>query len=110
MPITFGKNIGSLKLQKERARAALVTTQETFNRIQNELSNLGSGLSRLGVATSALSANRDSIVEASSRIMDLDVAQATSELVRTQILQQVQKALLAQVNQMPALALTLLKG
>ena len=44
-----------------------------------------------------------------SRIMDTDYAAATSELARTQIIQQAGTAMLAQANQLPATVLQLLQ-
>jgi flagellin len=46
---------------------------------------------------------------AESRISDVDVAQETSALIRTQILQQAAASILAQANQQPQLALSLLR-
>jgi flagellin len=46
---------------------------------------------------------------ANSRIRDADVAQAVSEMTRTQILQQATMAVLAQANQSPQSVLQLLK-
>ena len=46
--------------------------------------------------------------EATSRIMDTDYAAATSELARTQIIQQAGTAMLAQANQLPGSVLQLL--
>ena len=47
--------------------------------------------------------------EARSLILDTDYAAATSELARTQIIQQAGTAMLAQANQMPATVLALLQ-
>ena len=47
---------------------------------------------------------------ANSRIKDVDVAEETASLARQQVLAQAGAAVLAQANQMPQLALSLLKG
>ncbi|MDA0772843.1 MAG: flagellin [Cyanobacteria bacterium] len=60
---------------------------------------------------SKLDYTSDAIVNASdalSRVMDVDVAAESSLLVRNQILQQTSATMLAQANNMPSLALTLL--
>jgi flagellin len=44
-----------------------------------------------------------------SRIQDTDYAQATTELARTQIIQQAATAMLAQANQQPQTVLSLLR-
>ncbi|NLF24444.1 MAG: flagellin, partial [Deltaproteobacteria bacterium] len=46
---------------------------------------------------------------AESQIRDTDVAQQAAELTRLNILQQAGSAVLAQANQQPSLALTLLR-
>jgi flagellin len=51
---------------------------------------------------------RENISAANSRIRDVDVAQETVEMTRSQILMQAGVAVLAQANQMPALALSLI--
>lgn len=53
----------------------------------------------------------DAIVNTSdalSRVMDVDVAAESSLLLRNQILQQTSATMLAQANNLPSLALTLL--
>jgi len=47
--------------------------------------------------------------ESRSRVTDTDYATATSELARTQIIQQAATAILAQANQQPQMVLSLLK-
>ena len=44
-----------------------------------------------------------------SRVLDTDYAKASSELARTQIIQQAATAILAQANQQPQMVLSLLK-
>jgi flagellin len=53
---------------------------------------------------------RINISAANSRIRDVDVADETSSLARTQVLLQAGSAMLAQANQAPQLALSLLRG
>jgi flagellin len=58
-------------------------------------------VSTLGVA-------RENFLAAESRIRDVDVAAESAELTRLSILQQAGASVLAQANQAPALALSLL--
>lgn len=97
-------------LSRQGALAALNTTTRNLSRITQELGNLGASQSRLLIATSNLLSTRESYAAANSRIEDVDVAEESSDLVRKQILQQTSAAILAQANQIPALALTLLRG
>ena len=65
---------------------------------------------RLAVALSTLAVARENFAAAESRIMDADIAEESSLLVRTQILQQAGAAVLGQANLQPSLALRLLGG
>lgn len=65
----------------------------------NQLSFLADNLSNVSMNTAA----------SRSRILDTDYAQATTELARTQIIQQAATAMLAQANQQPQAVLALLK-
>jgi len=65
----------------------------------NQLSFLADNLANVSMNTAA----------SRSRIMDTDYAQATTELARTQIIQQAATAMLAQANQQPQAVLALLK-
>ncbi|MCL2340718.1 MAG: flagellin, partial [Proteobacteria bacterium] len=51
----------------------------------------------------------ENVSAARSRILDADIAQETSEMTKQSILQQAGIAILAQANQVPQLALSLLK-
>ena len=49
------------------------------------------------------------ITEANSRIIDTDIAEETANMTTQQVRQQAAASVLAQVNQLPAIALTLLQ-
>ena len=69
---------------------------------------IGTALSRFQIAVHVASSVADVSRAAEARITDADVAENSAGLVRNQILQQASSAILAQANQQPALALTLL--
>lgn len=92
-----------------KARECLSNLRQQLDRICFERGNIGSSLSRLSVALNNLQATRENFSSAASRITDADVAEESADLVKTQITQQAASAILAQANQQPALALTLLK-
>ena len=71
---------------------------------------IGTALSRFQIAAHVASSVADVSQAAEARITDADVADNSAALVRNQILQQASSAILAQANQQPALALTLLRG
>ena len=70
---------------------------------------MGSAESRLLSAVSNLQVAKENLAAAESRIRDVDVATEAAELTRLNILQQTGAAVLAQANQQPQLALTLLR-
>lgn len=105
----FASSIETLNLNTRlSALNSLNYIEAASTRISKELSSIGALMSRLAVAGSTIATSREGAKAAESRIMDADVAQETSDLVRRQILQQGASALLGQANQQPALALKLL--
>jgi len=70
---------------------------------------IGTALSRFQIAAHVASSVADVSQAAEARITDADVADNTAALLRSKILQQASAAVLAQANQQPALALTLLR-
>ena len=81
-----------------------------IDRINGQLSLLGAGSSRFGIAVSNLHSMTENFLAAVSRIQDVDVAEESARLVRLQILQQAATSILAQANQEPSLAIKLLGG
>jgi len=70
---------------------------------------LGAGLNSLEYALDNMQTLSNNMADSISRIIDTDYAAETSNLTRTQILQQAATSMLAQANQMPNVILTLLK-
>jgi len=81
------------------ALEAVSTQRATFGAVSNRLTHAIDNLTN--VKTQAEGAR--------SRILDTDYAQSTSELARTQIIQQAGTAMLAQANQLPQTVLALLQ-
>ena len=69
----------------------------------------GAAVNQLTYAVDNLSNVKVNSEAARSRILDTDYAQETSELARTQIIQQAGTAMLAQANQLPQTVLSLLQ-
>jgi flagellin-like hook-associated protein FlgL len=90
------------------ARQALTEFGKVSNRLSSQRGTIGAFQSRVGVAGNVLQASSENYAAAAGRIKDADIADESSRLVRTQILQQAASAALAQANQQPALALQLL--
>jgi flagellin len=78
-----------------------------LNRIRGDI---GAIQNRFSSAISSLSVASENLSAARSRVRDADVAQETAELTRNQILIQAGVAVLAQANQLPSVALSLLGG
>lgn len=79
---------------------------ESVNKVAG---TIGTALSRFQIAAQTASSVADVSQAAEARITDADVAENSAALVRNQILQQAASDVLAQANQQPALALTLLR-
>jgi len=75
----------------------------------NNRAALGAGLNSLEYALDNMQTLSNNMADSISRIVDTDYAAETSNLTRTQILQQAATSMLAQANQMPNVILTLLK-
>ena len=82
---------------------------DAIQHLATERATLGASQSRLEVAATTLSVERQNMESAISRIRDVDVAEESTILARNQILVQSGTAMLAQANQMPQSVLKLLQ-
>ena len=69
---------------------------------------IGASHNRLECALELAEVNMNNLTSSISTIRDADIAKASSDLIRYQILQQACATLLATANQMPAIALQLI--
>ena len=91
------------------ARLALDAVYAAIYSVGASRGVLGGIESRLSTAIANLGVARENLVAAESRIRDVDVAEEAANLTRLNILQQAGTAVLAQANQLPSLALQLLR-
>jgi flagellin len=91
------------------ARDAVTALDDAISVLNSRRSVLGSVINRLTHAVDNLTNVSQNASESRSRVTDTDYATATSELARTQIIQQAATAILAQANQQPQMVLSLLK-
>lgn len=91
------------------ANAAIGKLDNALNNIGKERAQFGATINRLTYASDNLSNVSQNTSESRSRILDTDYAAATTELARSQIIQQAATAMLAQANQQPQYVLSLLK-
>jgi len=90
------------------ALAALSTIDTAIQNVSTARSNFGTAMNRMDFATSNIQTMQLNITAANSRIRDVDVASETANLSRNQVLTQAGTAVLAQANQIPQLALSLI--
>jgi flagellin len=91
------------------SRSALDQINLAIGSLTRNRGTLGAAESRLNIAISNLQVARENFKAAESRIRDVDVASEAAELTRLNILQQAATSVLAQANQQPSLALSLLQ-
>jgi flagellin len=107
--LTYSLNGVNLEEGASASRLALDAVNRAVNSLASTRGVLGAAESRLRVAISNLSISRENLSAAESRIRDVDVATEAAELTRLNILQQAGASVLAQANQAPSLALSLLR-
>ena len=104
-------NSGSSSIASSITAASNVITAAdvALEAVSNQRATFGAVSNRLTHAIDNLTNIKTQAEGARSRILDTDYAQSTSELARTQIIQQAGTAMLAQANQLPATVLALLR-
>ncbi len=90
------------------ARQALSRFQQKLNHLASHRGQIGAFEARLSTAVATTKVASENYASAQSQIADADVAIEAARLVKNQILQQAGASILAQANQGPALALSLL--
>ena len=91
------------------SRSMITAVDSALQVISTSRARYGAAMNRLEVTTSNLETIRTNTSAADSRIRDVDVAEETSNMSRNQVLTQAGAAVLAQANQLPQIALSLLK-
>ena len=104
LSVTLGTNMDTA----DNAAAFITTIDTAIKTINTKKSTIGAVQNRLESAQDALITTIENATAAKSAIMDADIAQESMEFTRQQILQQTSSSLLAQSNQLPAIALALL--
>ena len=115
--ITFGNiNLGGLLTTTNKVSGTAGNSSSALTAIDNALKTVstsratfGAAMNRLQVTTSNLQTVSTNISAANSRIRDVDVAEETASMSREQVLAQAGASVLAQANQSPQFALTLLR-
>ena len=90
------------------ARGSISTIEFAQQGVNSMRANLGALQNRMTSTVDTLAITEENLAAANSRIRDTDIAQATSEMTRNQVLLQAGVATLAQANQSTQLALKLI--
>ena len=91
------------------ASAALTKIDSAITAVNTQRATFGAAMNQLTYAVDNLASVRVNAEASRSRVMDTDYAVETSELARTQIIQQAGTAMLAQANQLPQTVLSLIQ-
>ena len=100
----------STTVAQTNASAALSSIDTAITAISNQRASFGAVSNQLIHAVDNLTNVVTNSEASRSRMMDTDYAASTSELARTQIIQQASTAMLAQANQLPQSVLQLLQN
>lgn len=106
--LQFSIIAGTTDASQSAARQALDAVNAAIGSVAQNRGVLGATESRLNVTISNLAVARENFGAAESQIRDTDIAADSAELTRLGILQQAGVSVLAQANQQPALAVSLL--
>jgi len=93
-----------------RAGSALDAVDKALGQVNAARAGLGAVVNRLTSAADNLTNISQNLSASRSRVLDTDYAGATTELARTQIIQQAGTAVLAQANQSSQIVLSLLRS
>ncbi len=93
-----------------RATLSLGLISTALETINGQRAKIGAAINRMEYAADNLTNISSNATQSRSTIMDTDYAVATTQLAKTQIIQQAATAMLAQANQQPQSVMALLKG
>ena len=91
------------------AKTSLGLIDTAIEKINTQRAKIGAGINQMTYAVDNLSNVAANTAASRSTIMDTDYATASTQLSKTQIIQQAATAMLAQANQQPQAVLSLLK-
>lgn len=107
--LASGGNVGSVNISTNSAAQNFLTSVDAaLTAVSNKRAGIGALQNRLDGTISNLQITRENFEASESRIRNVDVAKEAAALAKYQILQQAATSILAQANQSPALALSLI--
>jgi flagellin len=93
---------------KVTAQGSLGAIDQAINHVSSLRANFGALQNRMNSTVENIQTSTENLSAANSRIRDADIAEESSELARNNIMLQAGTSILAQANQQPSLALSLL--
>ncbi|MCU8036869.1 MULTISPECIES: flagellin, partial [unclassified Shewanella] len=90
------------------AQDAIAIIDSAIAGIDSQRADLGAAQNRMSFTINNLGNVQTNVADARSRIQDVDFAKETAQMTKQQILSQTSSAMLAQANQLPQVALSLL--
>ena len=90
------------------SQTALATIDAALQTVSSARATFGAAGNRFSSVVQTIQTSSESLSAANSRIRDVDVAEETSKMARTQVMMQAGVSVLAQANQAPQIALKLL--
>jgi flagellin len=107
--MTTTASVGLALSSAASASAAIATIDSAINTVNTQRATIGAAINRMTYAGDNLTNISANTSASRSTIMDTDYATASTNLSKTQIIQQAATAMLAQANQQPQSVLSLLK-
>ncbi|SUI89326.1 B-type flagellin [Shewanella putrefaciens] len=95
-------------MTQDSSQSALSVIDAAIASIDSQRADLGAVQNRMNFTINNLNNIQSNVSDARSRIQDVDFASETAQLTKQQILSQTSSAMLAQANQLPQTALSLL--
>jgi flagellin len=109
--VTTTNSVATVNVKdRDGANRTIEVVDRALQQVSTSRSTLGALQNRLESTINNLSAISENVSAANSRILDADFAEETAQLTRSQIIQQAGLSVLAQANQAPQQALSLLRG
>ncbi|WP_404821503.1 flagellin [Pseudoalteromonas prydzensis] len=93
---------------QDGSQSALAIIDGALSQIDSQRANLGAVQNRFSQTISNLANVQENVSASRSRIQDTDFATETAQMTKNQILQQAGTSILAQANQLPQAALSLI--
>ena len=108
---TAALGIGNTNINtQEDAQRAITEIDNALSKVVSARSKIGAQVNRLNSTINTLATAEENTTASESRIRDTDIAKETTAMTTAQVAYQANIAILAQANQIPAIALSLLQA